>query len=85
LLLSTKLHQHHHQRDGAIPILVQASAKTGDPGNGLGLAIVNHVVDQHGGKVQDLTRQLDLHHPSDNNEYPGQFAITISIPKHQQK
>ena len=53
---------------------------TGDPENGLGLAIVNHVVDQHGGKVQVLTCQLDLHHPSDNNESLGQFAVTISIP-----
>jgi K+-sensing histidine kinase KdpD len=58
---------------------------TGDPGNGVGLAIVNHVVDQHGGKVQVLTRHLDLHHPSDNNESPGQFAITTSISNHQQK
>ena len=32
---------------------------TGDPGDGLGLAIVNHVVDQHGVKVQFLTRQLE--------------------------
>ena len=58
---------------------------TGDPGNGLGLAILDHVDDQHGGKVQVLTHQLDLHHPSDNNESPGQFAITIGISNHQQK
>ena len=58
---------------------------TDDPGNGLGLAIVNHLVDQHGGKVQFLTRQLDLHHPSNNNESPGQFESTIGIPNHQQK
>ena len=58
---------------------------TGDPGNGLGLAILNHVDDPHGCKVQVLTRQLDLHHPSDNNESPGQFAITISISNNQQK
>ena len=58
---------------------------TGDPGNGVGLAIVNHVVDQYGSEVQLLIRQLDLHHPSDNNESPGQFAITISISNHQQK
>jgi signal transduction histidine kinase len=58
---------------------------TGDPGNGLGLAILDHVDDQHGGKVQVLTRQLDLHHPSDNNESTGQFAITIGISNHQQK
>ena len=58
---------------------------TGDPGNGPGLAIMNHVVDQNGGKVQDLTRRLDLNHPSDNNESIGQLAATISIPKYQQK
>ena len=58
---------------------------TGDPGNGLGLAIVNHVVDQNMWQGSGLTRQLDLHHPSDNNESPRQFAITISISNHQQK
>jgi hypothetical protein len=40
---------------------------TGDPVDRLGLAILNHVVDQHGGKVQFLTRQLELHHPYKQN------------------
>ena len=44
---------------------------TGDPGDDLGLAIVNHVVDQHGVKVQFLTRQLELHHPSNTNKTTG--------------
>ena len=44
---------------------------TGDPADRLGLAIVNHVVDQHGGKVQFLTRQLELHHPSNTNKTTG--------------
>ena len=58
---------------------------TGDPGDGLGLAIVNHVIDQHEVKVQFLTRQLELHHPSNTNKTTDQFASTISIPNHQQK
>ena len=58
---------------------------TGDPGDVLGLPIVNHVVDQHGGKVQFLTHQLELHHPSNTNKTPGLFAATISMPNHQQK
>ena len=58
---------------------------TGDPGDRLRLAILNNVVDQHGGKVQFLTRQLELHHPSNTNKTTGQFASTISIPNHQQK
>ena len=58
---------------------------TGDPGDGLGLAIVNHVVDQHGVKVQFLTRQLELHYPSNTNKNTGQFSSTISIPNNQQK
>ena len=58
---------------------------TGDPGNGLGFAIVSHVVEQHGDKVQFMTRQLDLHHPSHNNESPGQSAATVSIPNQLQK
>ena len=40
---------------------------TGDPVDRLGLAILNHVVDQHGGKVQFLTSQLELHHPYKQN------------------
>ncbi len=58
---------------------------TADPGDGMGLAIVNHVVDQHGGKFQFLTRQLELHHSSNTNKTTGQFAATISIPNHQKK
>ena len=52
---------------------------TGDPGDGLGLAIVNHVVDQHGVKVQFLTRQLELHHPSNTNKTTGQFAQQLAF------
>ena len=56
---------------------------TGNPGDHLVLAILNHVVDQHGGKVQFLTRQLEIHHPYKQNYWP--IRGNISIPNHQQK
>ena len=46
-------------------------------------AVVSRVVDQHGGKVQFLRRRSEIRHPSNQNETPGEFAVTISIPTHQ--
>jgi hypothetical protein len=30
-----------------------------------------------------LRRRSEIRHPSNQNETPGEFAVTISIPTHQ--
>ena len=52
---------------------------------GLGLAIVSHVIEQHGGNIQFLKGNSEKNYPPNKNTMPGQFAVKISIPTHQQK